>query len=69
LTRVDWVSHLPMRKVNHMQRNRVMFDSPEALTAALQSPVRHELRADFHTFPPFEGGNFHYPMWTESVPL
>lgn len=69
LTRVDWVSHLPMRKVNHMQRNRVMFDSPEALTAALQSPVRHELRADFHTFPPFEGGNFHYPMWTEMVPL
>jgi hypothetical protein len=50
-----------------MQRNRVMFDSPEALTAALQSPVRHELRADFHTFPPFEGGNFHYPMWTDTI--
>jgi uncharacterized protein (TIGR02118 family) len=67
LTPVEWVSHLPLPKAHHMQRNRVMFDSPEALTAAMQSPVRHELRADFHTFPPFEGGNFHYPMWTDMV--
>ncbi|KPQ05583.1 MAG: hypothetical protein HLUCCA12_14425 [Rhodobacteraceae bacterium HLUCCA12] len=67
LTRVDWVSHLPHAKADHMQRNRVMFDGPEALTAALQSPVRHELRADFHSFPPFEGGNAHYPMWTEHL--
>ena len=67
LTPVEWVSHLPMAKAHHMQRNRVMFDSPEALTAALQSPVRHELRADLHTFPPFEGGNFHYPMWTDTI--
>lgn len=67
LTPVDWVSHLPHRKVRHLQRNRVTFDSPEALTEALQSPVRHELRADFHTFPPFEGGNYHYPMWTRTL--
>lgn len=67
LTRVDWVSHLPHACANHMQRNRVMFDSAEALTDALQSPVRHELRADFHSFPPFEGGNAHYPMWTEQL--
>lgn len=67
LTPVEWVSHLPMAKAQHLQRNRVLFDSPEALTAALQSPVRHELRADFHTFPPFQGGNFHYPMWTDRV--
>jgi uncharacterized protein (TIGR02118 family) len=67
LTRVDWVSGLPHEKVQHMQRNRVVFDDPAALEAALQSPVRHELRADFHTFPPFEGGNFHYPMWTETI--
>jgi len=67
LTRVDWVSHLPHARANHMQRNRVMFDSAEALTAALQSPVRHELRADFHSFPPFEGGNAHFPMWTERL--
>ncbi len=67
LTPVDWVSHLPHRKVRHLQRNRVTFDSPEALTEALQSPVRHELRADFHTFPLFEGGNYHYPMWTQTL--
>lgn len=67
LTGVEWVSHLPQQKVFHMQRNRVTFDSPMALTAALQSPVRHELRADFHTFPPFQGGNFHYPMWVETL--
>ena len=65
LTRVDWVSHLPHARASHMQRNRVMFDSPEALTGALQSPVRHELREDFNSFPPFEGGNAHFPMWTE----
>lgn len=67
LTPVEWVSNLPLPKAHHMQRNRVMFDSPEALTAAMQSPVRHELRADFHSFPPFEGGNFHYPMQTDMV--
>ena len=67
LTRVDWVSGLPCPKAHHMQRNRVVFDSPAALAEALASPVRHELRADFHTFPPFEGGNFHYPMHTRQV--
>jgi len=67
LTRVDWVSGLPHETVHHMQRNRIVFDDPAALQAALDSPVRHELRADFHTFPPFEGGNFHYPMWTETI--
>lgn len=67
LTPVDWVSHLPHERVHHMQRNRVMFDSAAALTNALQSPVRHDLRADFHSFPPFEGGNAHYPMWTEQL--
>ena len=67
LTCCDWITQLPFPIATHMQRNRVMFDSAAALTAALQSPVRHEMRADFHTFPPFEGGNFHYPMATQTV--
>ncbi|GHC29011.1 hypothetical protein IQ03_02859 [Gemmobacter caeni] len=67
LTRCDWISALPFARAGHMQRNRVLFDSPAALTAALHSPVRHEMRADFHTFPPFEGGNYHFPMSTEVV--
>ncbi len=67
LSRVDWCGGLPFERVAHMQRNRVLFDSADALTAALQSPVRHEMRADFNTFPPFEGGNAHYPMATETI--
>lgn len=64
LSRIDWCDSLPWPRVHHIQRNRVMFDSPAALTAALQSPVRHEMRADFHSFPKYEGGNLHYPMAT-----
>ena len=54
-TRLDWVSALPCPRVNFMQRNKVVFDSADALTAALNSPIRHELRACFKTFPPFTG--------------
>ncbi|MBP1849601.1 hypothetical protein [Rhizobium halophytocola] len=67
LSRVDWCGGIDAERVAHIQRNRIVFDSAAALEAALQSPVRHEMRADFHTFPPFEGGNFHYPMATETV--
>lgn len=67
LTRIDWIDAMPWRRVHAMQRNRVMFDRAEALTAALHSPVRHEMKADFAQFPTFEGGNFHYPMLTECV--
>jgi hypothetical protein len=67
LSRVDWIDALPFERASAMQRNRVVFDSPEALTAALQSPVRHELRAEYHRFPPFEGGSLHFPMLTETI--
>lgn len=66
-TRLDWVSTLPWRRVNFMQRNKVAFDSAEALTAALHSPVRHEMRADFKTFPPFTGPVTHFAMITRVV--
>jgi hypothetical protein len=67
LSRVDWIDAMPFERASHMQRNRVVFDSPEALTAALQSPVRHEMREDYHRFPPFEGDSFHFPALTESI--
>jgi hypothetical protein len=67
LSRVDWIDAMAFERVSHMQRNRVVFDSPEALTAALQSPVRHEMRADYHLFPPFEGESFHFPALTETI--
>lgn len=63
-TRLDWVGLLPWPRVNFMQRNKVAFDSADALTHALHSPVRHEMRADFKAFPPFTGRNQHYAMAT-----
>ena len=67
LSRIDWIDAMPWTRVQHMQRNRILFDSPEALGAALQSPVRLEMRGDFNQFPPYEGGNQHFPMLTEVV--
>ena len=66
-TRIDWCGFLPFRRVNYLQRNKVVFDSAEALTAALNSPVRHEMRADFKKFPPYNGANTHFPMLTRAV--
>ena len=62
-TRLDWVSSLPWPRVNFMQRNKVAFDSADALTHALNSPVRHEMRACFKTFPPFTGAITHHTRW------
>ena len=67
LSRIDWCDAMPWQRVHHIQRNRVMFDSPEALRAALQSPVRHDLRADYYQFPKYDGGNAHYPMATDII--
>ena len=54
-TRLDWTGFLPFRRVAHMQRNQVVFDHADALHAALNSPVRHEIRTDFRHFPAFTG--------------
>ena len=64
--RVDWVCAAPWRRVNCMQRNKVGFDSPEALTAALGSPIRAEMRADYAKLPPFSGPVTHYAMRTHA---
>lgn len=66
-TRLDWIGFLPWPRVEYMQRNKVVFDDQAALDAALNSPVRHEMRADFKTFPPFTGRNSHYPFATETI--
>jgi uncharacterized protein (TIGR02118 family) len=60
-TRMDYCGALPVARSNAMQRNKVVFDSPDALNAALASPVRHEMRADFKNFPPFSGASPHFP--------
>ena len=66
-TCIDWCGGLPCPRIAHMQRNKVVFDSPAALTAALNSPVRHEMRAAFHRFPSFTGPITHFPMQTVTV--
>lgn len=66
-TCIDWCGFLPWPRVAAMQRNKVVFDSAEALTAALNSPVRHEMRADFAHFPTFTGPVTHFPMATMMV--
>jgi uncharacterized protein (TIGR02118 family) len=66
-TCIDWCSALPFRRGDAFQRNKVVFDDQAALTAALNSPVRHEMRADFKDFPKFSGANTHYPMDTHTV--
>ena len=60
-TRIDWCGSLPWPRVEHMQRNKVVFDSPAALTAALNSPVRHEMRAAFARFPRSPGRSRTFP--------
>lgn len=65
-TRVDWTSALPWERVNHMQRNKLMFDSAATLQQAVYHPVREAMRADRAHFPPFEGGNIHFPLSTDT---
>ena len=66
-TRLDWVSRQPWARQNFMQRNKVVFDSTDALQSALHSPVRHAMREDFKRFPKFSGPNNHFAMATRVV--
>jgi len=61
---LEW--HCPPRleRMRHMQRNKVAFDSAEALEAALASPVRAEMRKDYARLPRFSGRVTHYAMTT-----
>lgn len=66
-TRLDWGGALPFRRVRHLQRNKVVFDDRDALEAALNSPARRAMRADFAKFPPFDGKVTHYALATRRV--
>jgi len=64
-TPLQWVSAASgWRRERSLQRNKVAFDTPQALEAALGSPVRAKMRADFSTFPPYQGRVSHSPMLT-----
>lgn len=47
---------------DYMIGNEVVFDTVVDFNAAMQSPVRQELRAHFREFPAFTGANTHFPM-------
>ncbi len=66
-TRIDWMGGIGLKRATALQRNKVVFDDAAALTAALNSPVRHEMRADFKNFPPYEGPITHFPMTTRPI--
>ena len=66
-TALDTAAGLPFPRATCIQRNKVVFDSPEALTAALNSPTRHEMRADYAQLPPFTGAVTHFPMQTRQI--
>ena len=66
-TRLDWCGFLPWPRADAMLRNKVVFDDPAALTAALNSPVRHEMREDYRRFPLFSGAVTHFPMRAREV--
>lgn len=53
---------LPIRLRTAMQRNKTVFDSPEAMQVAMASPARAELRADYLTMPRFDGVADHSPF-------
>src|SRR5437763_361006 len=52
---LEWRCPPALERARHQQRNKVAFDSASALGAALDSPVRRELRAAFARFPPYRG--------------
>lgn len=66
-TGAEFVSGLPVGRRRALQRNKTVWDSPAAMEAAMASPVRDTLRADFRSFPPFHEGGFHHPFRTVSV--
>ena len=49
-----------------MQRNKTVFDDAEAMNAAMQSPLRAQLREDVARFPPFSGEAHHFPFISTS---
>jgi hypothetical protein len=65
---VDSAAAAILPPADYMLGNEVAFDTPQAFNAAMASPVRHELRAHFRSFPKFSGKNTHYPMMRRQVP-
>ncbi|MGJ7498097.1 hypothetical protein ACSFA8_23935 [Variovorax sp. RT4R15] len=63
-TPASLVCGLPLPERPCLQRNKTVFDSAQAMSHAMQSPVRDLLRQDFHRLPAFEGATLHFPFET-----
>lgn len=61
------ICELPIVARKAMQRNKTVFDSSEAMNAAMLSPARGELRADALKLPEFSGAKDHFPFRTTRV--
>ena len=64
---IEWRCPAAWRRETCMQRNKVVFDDAAALTAALDSPARREMRADYARLPPFSGRVTHFSMSTRVI--
>ena len=64
---VAWRAAVPWTRVDYLQRNKVAFDDAAALSAALDSPERRAMRADYAKLPKFSGAVKHYPMATRRL--
>ncbi|WP_158818228.1 hypothetical protein [Methylocapsa sp. S129] len=60
-------ANLPCARGTSMQRNKVVFDSSDALVAALASPVMDEMRTDSSAFPPYSRRATHFVMATRRL--
>lgn len=59
---LPWRGPAAHPSADYLIGNEVVFDHRDAFNAAMESPVRHELRAHYHTFPAHSGRNTHFAM-------
>ena len=64
---ITWADASGIDQIDYLFGNEVVFDSLDALNAALASEIRDELREDFHNFPKFAGDNPHHAMLRERL--
>jgi len=64
---IDWNDPLGVPRADYMLGNEVVFDTIDDLNASMRSDVRHKLRDDYKTFPPFSGSNTHYAMLRQRI--
>ena len=60
--RTEWDDPSSVERAEYLLGNEVVFDSLDHLNAALNSPLRHELREHYKSFPGWSGHNTHYAM-------